>query len=109
MCLDAVDPSLLRRGHIRIRDAPGPDQPEQRGCRLTADRGPLAACEHGRHVGRLHARRRVTDAVHAPIHADQASFVESFRDPAAGRARIEQLPSRDDAVLARGYRSNDPV
>jgi hypothetical protein len=51
----------------------------------------------------------VTDAVDARIHADEASFVESFLDPARGDTRREELLPGDHSVLAGRNRGSNPV
>jgi hypothetical protein len=103
------DPTLGAGEDVGIGRPIRAKQAEQERRGAAAKHRATTACEDRGHVVSVRARCLMTHAIHARIHADQAAFAESFRDPAAGRARRKQLPARDDAVLASGNRGNDPI
>jgi hypothetical protein len=94
--------------HARSRRLASNHPQQERGGAAAQDR-PVPAREHSRCVRRLGAQRGMPDAVYAGKHPDQVPFVESVCDPAARRTRREQLPARDNAVLATRYRGNYPI
>jgi hypothetical protein len=106
--IDAGDPPILRRRHIRARCLSSADEPEQHRRRRSAENSAFTARENGRHVVGFHARCHVTHSVHTRIHPDEQPFVESFVDPGRGNPCDKELPPSDHAVLPRGNRSDDP-
>lgn len=70
---------------------------------------PSPTCQYRRHPSALHRKARVPNRVHAPMHAKQPAGPHAPRDTAWRDATQEQLPCRDDPVLARGDFSQFPI
>ncbi len=98
---NACDPPVLYGRDLRRgRTALGEPEMERRGWPTQNRR--LATRQDRGEVARLQARRAVSDSVHAsPLRMEQP-LVNPPLDGVAAEAGAEELPKRDDAVLAAG-------
>src|SRR5206468_2345977 len=80
------------------------------GCRASVaqDRA-LAAGEQGRHAASMLGRHRVADEVDAAVHLVEALVAEAKLDLGGRDAGSQELPPRDDSVLARRIVRNQRI
>ncbi len=112
-----------REVHAVVLDAEGPQRagrrhggkgtiaaqaPEGAGAAV-AQRRPRTARQHGGEPRRLLGVRSVPDGVDASMHAVQPAAVQSRSDLASRDTGRKQLRARDEAVLRRRKRRDEPI
>jgi hypothetical protein len=97
---DARHAPLHRRGHFRRRDR-AVEQAEQVGGRAATQPCFIAARKHRGEIGRLDARRQVSDPIDAAVHAQQRTEEEAMLDLVARQSGVEELRARHETVLER--------
>ena len=97
--LHSFNASFSPRRHLRRR-RPSLDEPVQiRGCEAT-ETGALSSRQDRGEVGRLGHGRPVPHSVHTSVLSKQAAACHAHPDLARRHARIDELVSGDQAMLA---------